>query len=299
MANLWQWGLDFIIFIQQIHGPALDSVFRALTSLGGEAFLFLLMSVVLWCVDFGWGVRLVILLLFSSYLNIDLKDLFRQPRPFDFEPGVQLAAAEGRYGLPSGHSQSAVVVWGYIAARVRKVWLWAAVIGLVILIGFSRVYLGVHFPTDVLAGWAIGAVLLVLYLALQPKLDKYLVRLSLVVQILLALAVSLVLFLVHPVPDTALVLAALAGVGVGLVLAHRYVAFNAGGYLWQRVVRFVVGIAVALALYVGLGIILPGEGSAFYLAGRCLIYGLIGVWITLGGPWLFKLLRLAGQIELS
>lgn len=291
-----QWGIDLIVAIQQIHGPALDSIFRVITFMGEEEFYLLLLPLLLWCVDFALGVRLAILFLLSSYLNADLKNLFQQPRPFDLDPSVQLSSAEG-YGLPSGHSQSAVVVWGSIAAWARKTWFWVVAIGLMALIGFSRIYLGVHFPTDVLAGWAIGAVLLYLYLAVPPGGEKRFAELSLGVQMLLALAVPVVLLLIHPVKDTTTALATLAGAGAGLALTHRYTPFSARGPWWQRALRFLIGSAVVFVLYLGLKMVFPGEGSPLYLVFRFLRYWLIGVWVTFGAPWLFRQLHLSPETE--
>ncbi|MCK4722360.1 MAG: phospholipid phosphatase, partial [Dehalococcoidia bacterium] len=101
MEALLQWGLDLILAIQQIHGPVLDGIFRAITFMGEEEFYLILLPLLLWCVDFGLGARLGALFLLSSYLNFGLKDLLRQPRPFDLDPSVKLSSAEG-YGLPSG-----------------------------------------------------------------------------------------------------------------------------------------------------------------------------------------------------
>jgi membrane-associated phospholipid phosphatase len=292
LEALLQWGLDLIVAIQRIHGPALDSIFRAITFLGEQEFYLLLFPLVFWCVDIGMGARLGAFFLLSTYLNTDLKDLFQQPRPFDLEPSVQLSSAEG-YGLPSGHAQSAIVVWATIAGWARKTWFWAMAIALMVLIGFSRIYLGVHFPTDVLAGWAVGAVLLGLYFAVQPRIERKLAELGLGVQITLAMAVPIVLLLIHPVKDNTTAMAALAGTGVGLALMHRYVPFSAGGPWRQRAARFLVGGAVVLALYLGLKMVFPGEGSSLYLAFRFLRFWLIGLWASLGAPWLFRRLHLA------
>lgn len=295
METILQWGIDLIIAIQQVHGPVLDTIFRAITFMGEEEFYLILLPLLLWCVDFGLGVRVGALFLLSTYLNFGIKDLFCQPRPFQLDPSVKLADAEG-YGLPSGHSQSAVVVWGSIAVWARKNWFWAVTISLMTLIGFSRVYLGVHFPTDVLAGWAIGAALLGLYLAVQPRVEQWLAKLNLRMHIFLALAVPLLLLLIHPTEDTVTSLAPLAGMGVGLGLTHRYISFSARGPWWQRVVRFLVGGVVVAGLYVGLKAVFPGEQSALYLPFRFVRYALVGIWTTLGAPWLFTLLRLVPQV---
>jgi len=82
------WGLDLIRSIQQFHGPILDGLFRAITFLGTQEAYLLVLPFIMWCIDFRVGARLIIVLLVSSYLNTDLKDLFQQPRPFQLDPVV-------------------------------------------------------------------------------------------------------------------------------------------------------------------------------------------------------------------
>ncbi len=296
MEAVWQWGINIIIAIQQVHGPLLDGFFTAITFLGDEQFYLVLIPAMVWCLDFRFGVRLAAFFLMASYINAGLKDLFQHPRPFVLEPGVKLAEAEG-YGLPSGHAQSAIVVWGTLAARWRSTWLLGLAIALIVLIGFSRVYLGVHFPTDVLAGWAVGGILIAIYLAAQPEVERWLSKLNLWWQVSLALAVPVALVLVHPTKDAVTTLAPLSGAGLGFVLACRYVRFDPGGQWWRRLARFLLGIVVVLALYLGLKAVFPGEGSSLYLVFRFLRYALMGLWVTLGAPWLFSLLRLTGATK--
>jgi membrane-associated phospholipid phosphatase len=296
MEELWQWGINLIATIQQIQGPVINDIFLAITFIGGESFYLLFLPLIFWCVDFREGARLSVLFLFSSYLNICLKDLFQQPRPFDVSPDVGLFLVEG-YGLPSYHAQSAVVVWAGLASWAHKRWLWMIGIVIIVLVSFSRIYLGLHFPTDVLASWAIGGVLIGIYLVVQPGVERQLVRLNLGIQILIALAVPLVLLLIHPAKDTTSAMAALAGISVGLSLMQRYLSFNTRGLWWQRTVRFLIGVAVIFALYFGLKVILPSEESEFYLVFRFCHYWLIGLWISFGAPWLFRLLKLSTTLE--
>jgi len=120
MDTIFQWGLDFIIMIQQIDTPLLDSFFRAITSLGDELFYLLLFSFLLWCIDFYLGLRVGIIFLLSVFVNNGLKEIFQQPRPFDILPQIQKVYAYG-YGFPSGHAQSSMVVWGSIAYWKKQI----------------------------------------------------------------------------------------------------------------------------------------------------------------------------------
>ena len=294
MEAIWQWGLELIRTIQLVHGPALDAIFKAITILGEEEFFIMLLPLVFWCVDFAVGARLAFAFLLSVYANTGLKYLFAHPRPFELDPAVKLHDAEG-YGLPSGHSQSAVVVWGTIAAGFRKTWLWVVAILLMVLIGFSRIYLGVHFPTDVLSGWAVGAVFLAAYLALEPRFTAWLKQAGLAVQLALAVFVPLALLLLHPTKDTGSSMAVLMGMGAGVALTGRMVPFRADGPLWQRVVRFLVGVVGLLVLYVGLTLVFPAEGESLYFVMRVVRYALVGLWAGLGAPWVFRKLRLTSN----
>jgi len=296
MEPIWQWGLEFIRMVQLVAGPVVDGVFKGITSLGSEEFFLILVPCILWCVDFATGVRLAVAFLLSAYVNAGLKDLFAHPRPFEFDPSVRRHEIGG-YGLPSGHSQLAVVVWGYLATVLRKTWAWITAILLIALVGFSRIYLGVHFPTDVLAGWGVGAVCLVAYVVVGPRAEVWVKRAGLRVQLALAIGLPLVLVLAHPNNATASATAVLMGAGVGVALVARLGPFSAVRTLQQRVLRFVVGILGLLVLYLGLKVIFPGEGEPFYFVLRFVRYGLVGFWASLGAPWLFRRLRLVAAPE--
>jgi len=227
--SILHWGLGLITAIQRLHGPFLDGFFRAISALGEEPFYLLVLPLVLWCLDFGLGARLGVVFLLSSYLNVGLKDIFRQPRPFDLDPAVKLAPVTG-YGLPSGHAQSSIVGWGFLAMQARRRAVWIIVGALILLIGFSRIYLGLHFPTDVLGGWIIGLLVLWVFLGLEPAATRHLAHLGLAGRIGLAILLPAALFLLHPTADTATALGTLAGFGAGLALEQRSSALRSAGH---------------------------------------------------------------------
>lgn len=289
METTLQWGLNLIIAIQQYHTPALDTILRAITFLGEEQFYILLLPFVLWCVDFNWGVRLSLILILSSYINTDLKDLFRQPRPFDINSAVKLDDADG-YGLPSGHAQLALAVWGALAVWIKKLWFWIFTVSVILLISFSRIYLGVHFPTDIFAGWTIGIIFLCLYFTLEPGAEKKLTNLNRSAQLLIAFIVPVILILLHPVKDTTSAMGILAGAGAGLVFLNQKIQTKE--LWWKITIRLFIGIIVLVILYAGLKILFPKEDSSFYLLFRFLRYSILGIWATFGAPKLFQSLNL-------
>lgn len=267
MDGAWQWGLE-------------------------EEFYLLLFPTLLWCVDARLGFRLGVLVLISFYLNSLIKNAVGHPRPFDLDPSIKLVDATG-YGLPSGHAQSAALVWGGVAAHARNGWAWGGAFALAGVIGLSRVYLGVHFPTDVFAGWMIGAVLLLAGSAIyRVTADRFRTR-SLAGQVVFATAGSAVLALLFPDPSAVSAMGALAGLAAGFAVSIRYLRVEAEGPLWQRGLRLLVGLTILFVLYVGLRTVLPSGETSLHLMLRFARYAVLGLWISLGAPWVFGKLRLA------
>ncbi len=142
---------------------ALDGLMRFFSFLGEENFFSAFIPVVYWCVDATLGIRLLTLLVFSNFINGLGKWVFRAPRPYWVDARVKALSIEPSYGLPSGHAQNAVGIWWMVAGTAGKTWARVAAVLLILAISVSRVYLGVHFPLDVIGGWVIGIVLLAVY----------------------------------------------------------------------------------------------------------------------------------------
>jgi hypothetical protein len=294
MEALQEWGIEVIKEIQICVDCPIETFFEAITFTGDQQFYLLLVPLLIWCVDFHHGARLGLLYLASGVLNTAAKEVLMQPRPCVFDEDLCISEWYG-YGLPSGHSQTAVVFWGMIANWSKKTWVWIAAVAMMILMGLSRVYLGVHFPTDVFGGWGMGIAILLLYFGFGRQVENWLRGLSIAAQIALAIILALVFVALWPVDDMVAAIATITGVGVGLALAARYVTFNAKGPLWERVRRYVVGVIVVAALFFGLRQIFPEAGESLYIPFRFVRYGLVGFWVSLGAPWLFEKIGIAGD----
>ena len=194
---LLDWGIEVVLWFQQF-SPELDIPFEALTFLGDEIFYLLFMPLVYWCIDRRTGARLFFLLLFSAYINESAKALADQPRPFAYDSRVKPIIHAVGGGMPSGHTQHAVVIWGYLAARSGNTISWIIAGFLMIGIPLSRVYLGVHFPTDLLGGYLLGGLILVVFLRLSPIIETRLSQMGLMRQLTIAVCVPLVLILLNP-----------------------------------------------------------------------------------------------------
>jgi len=295
LESLFDWGIDVVLWLQQF-SPALDLPFKILTFLGNEEFYLLVMPLIYWCVDRRKGVNLFILLLLSAYLNAVAKVLVNQPRPFDYDPRVKALVHADGGGLPSGHTQNAVAIWGYWALRSQKqIWWWTAAF-LLVAIPLSRMYLGVHFPTDLFGGYILGALLLFLFLKLAPEIETRLMRKGLAWQLAVALGLPLLLMFLSPAVDAAVLtsIATLMGVATGFVLERHWVRFGSPGPWQKKILRYLLGIVVLTGLWLGLRVAFAGlEPAALF---RVIRYLVVGLWGGLGAPWVFVRLKLA-QME--
>jgi len=151
----------------------------------------------------------------------------------------------------------------------------------------------VHFPTDVLGGWALGAVLLVGYVFLVPRIEAWLKSVGLAARLALVVVIPLALVLIYPSDEALSAMGVFMGAGVGIVLTGQWVPFSAAGPFWQRAVRLLLGAVIVLGLRFGLKAVFPDEGEALYALMRFVRYALVGLWAGLGAPWLFLKLKLA------
>jgi membrane-associated phospholipid phosphatase len=292
MDGILDWGVEVVLWLQRA-SPALDPVFQGLSELGGEAFFLLLVPLLYWCVDRRAGARVALLFLISAHVNAVLKGLAAQPRPFQVDPRVQQLYPASGWGWPSGHTQCAVVAWGYLAWRFRRAWVWAVAGALVALIPLSRLYLGVHFPADVLGGYVVGGALLLAWLRLAPGAEVWLRVQGPGWQLgaVFALAALLMLQSRSGGGYGMVAGAALVGMAVGMLLERRCVGFETAGPWWGRGLRYALGVGVLFGVRLGLKAAFAGLEPALLLrALRYLTLGLVG---ALAMPWAFVRTKLA------
>jgi len=292
MTPLLDWGIEVILRWQRF-SPTLDTPFRVLTWTGGAAFYILLLPLLYWLVDRSTALRLTLLFLASAYLNAVAKALLAQPRPFEYDPRVLMLSSATGGGLPSGHAQNAVVLWGYLALRWKKRPFTALAVALIVLVSLSRVYLGVHFPTDILGGWLLGALCLTLFWRYQGTLAALWGRLPFGAQIgggFFLPAVLLTLY-TEPTGDAFIAAAALAGMAGALPLERRWVRFRRVRWGWPVVASLAIGLGGVALLYLGPKALL-GEVASLAIP-RFLRYSALGAWVIFGAPWAMARLRLA------
>ncbi len=318
-----------VILMLQSLSPWLDAPMRLFSLLGQPEFYLLIIPLFYWCRDPRLGFRLGILLALSVGLNDILKTVFHMPRPYWVSPEVAALNTYPSFGLPSGHAQGAVTFWGYLAVSLRRRWFSLLAAVLIILVGVSRVYEGVHYPMDVVAGWLVGLVVLVVFLRLEGPVGARLAGLTVRKKVLLAFAASLTLLALSQLALASLgdwqvpaswTAGALERSGEaidplsprdGLLAAGLLFGFAAGGAaqihagsmcaIERRpallLARYAVGMGIAGVIWYLFGLAIPGSES---LAAYILIYlraATAAAWVSFGAPELFARMNLAGSVH--
>lgn len=325
MEPILEWGIPWILALQDL-GSWLEGLMKAFTFMGYEEFYLLVAPILFWFVDTSIGLRMGLVLMISGVLNSTLKLYLAYPRPYWVDPQVIAYSAESSFGAPSGHAQNAMAVWGALAAWQRKTWAWVVAGILIFFIGISRLYLGVHFPTDMLLGWVLGAALLWIILRVEPHLLVWFKQFQPFQQTSLTLVAALVFIaggalvrlmlgdwtfpaaweqilaitapeaeLPTPLSLTGLVSnsGAFFGLAAGYIGLHLRGGYQTRGTFTQILVRYAIGLIGVLLIWRGLGMLLPGDETLIGYTSRFLRYTLIGLWVTGLAPYLFVQLKLA------
>lgn len=250
--------------------------------------------------------------------------LLHGPRPYWVNEQVHAFAAETSFGVPSGHAQNAIVVWGTLAAKYGKRLGWVIAVIIIFFIGLSRLVLGMHYPHDVIVGWLFGGLVLWFFYQVSTPLVKWLKRQKTYVQYFVVFVGSMVLILVgfitewgtsnfylpsewinnattaHPdIPIAPFSISRLIsnagaffGLATGAIWLEQTGRFSTQGKWWQLALRYIIGLVGVLIFWFGLGQVLPrGEDLGPYVL-LYLRYALLGGWVTGLAPYLFRKLGL-------
>ncbi|MEN6435321.1 MAG: phosphatase PAP2 family protein [Anaerolineaceae bacterium] len=313
------------LFLQSL-GTWSFGIMKAISFLGQEEFFLILMPFLYWCVDSRIGLRVGLMLLLSNGVNGFFKVAFAGPRPYWFDGDVQGVIGETSFGNPSGHAQIAASVWGYLAALFRKKWFTILAFVVIFLVGLSRLFLGVHFLRDVLIGWFIGALMVFLFIKVEPFIVRTMTKLSYPKKIgytFVLCAILLVILLIpywfrenfvfpqswmtnaladvpNAVPEPLskdgvfTVTGTILGMLLGYIwLEHKFGGMNNQGTPGKVLLRFLIGLIGVALLWFGLGQIFPRDPNILSYGLRLLRYALIGLWVSAFAPWLFIKLKLA------
>ncbi|GAB4420209.1 MAG: hypothetical protein Kow002_08420 [Anaerolineales bacterium] len=315
--------LKWVLAIQSL-GDWLSEPMKFLSFLGTEEFYILILPILYWCIDAAMGLRVGVVMLFSSGLNFILKVPFRGPRPYWLSADVKPLWAETSFGIPSGHAQNAVAVWGTAAGYFKRGWAWAVAVFLMLGIGISRVFLGAHFVQDMLLGWLVGLAVLTLFLRYWDAVAAWAKKQSTGMQILYAFLLSIGLVMIgavvvsassdfvmpeawlqnasrigdeEPAPVALSGILTSAGTLFGMLAGVAYLAPRGGwqvsGPVAKRALRYIVGLIGVLVIWYGLGAVFPRGESLLPYVLRFVRYALLGLWVSAGAPVVFMKLKLS------
>ena len=291
-----------------VEDPLVRAIFQVITDLGSDIVFIIIMAILYIIYDKRFAKNLAFNLLFTGYLNAFIKGIFQDPRPdTNIDPSEEYGYIETSYGFPSGHTQNAVTVWGYIAYEFKdktKSYIVPIILSILIfLISVSRMIIGVHDLEDVIGGYVIGICFLIAFIYLEPIISPKVNELSLQMKILIAVVISILLFaigtLLFPAAGLELVknapvytdagnfgsvTGAMLGLSIGYLLENEYIKYEPSDLnKKQKCINLIIGIIILIITYYGLDLII--SGNVFL---RFIRYALIAFILTLVAPLIFR-----------
>ena len=168
-------SVRFIADLQQWFAPA-DAVLRWL-SLHSYSHSYLLIAAILYLSGFtNAGARMACATMLSTLIFGSCRQFFASPRPYWDHPELFNGLYEKAWGMPSGHSQNAMVFWSITAYSTGRLWCWGIALCLVASVALSRLFLGLHYPDQVVIGLTIGAVIVTLWIKAEVSFIRWLLQ---------------------------------------------------------------------------------------------------------------------------
>ncbi|MBR0131438.1 MAG: phosphatase PAP2 family protein [Firmicutes bacterium] len=268
MGNVFyfSWEVALQEWLQQALGGSATAVISFFSAFGEEVILIAILGFLYWCWDKEFGKFVGTSVAMGVVFNPMVKNIFLRRRPYFDNPDIKCLrpvdgdadiydiAAQG-FSFPSGHSTNGTAVYGSLAVykKQKKFWILACV--LLFLIGFSRVYVGVHFVTDVLCGWVLGSLIIGLNVLLLRKLGE-----AKTYGLLLLVSIPGIFYCSSNDYFTGLGL--MIGIFGGFLFEKKYVNFKST----RRPVMCVIRLVCGLAIFVGLNAVLKLPFSSEFLS---------------------------------
>jgi len=260
--------MSFLYALESIRNSVFDVFFSIITLCGEETIFMAVGMIVFWCVNKYQGYFLLSIGFLGTVINQFLKMLFRIPRPWVRDPNFTIVSsaedAAAGYSFPSGHTQTSVGLFGGVARWNKNTALRIAMIALCVLVPFSRMYLGVHTPADVLVSIAIALVLLFVGYPLFKKAENSPKTMYLILLAMTAFVLTFLCFVcfypfpaevyseqaIHNLESAQKNAFTLTGCAFGLILVYtvdlKYTHFDTKAVWWAQLLKIVGGLAAVL-----------------------------------------------------
>lgn len=277
--------MEVIKFLQSFSNPVLDKIFSGITMTGEEFIPIMVLAIIFWCRDKKRGYKLGLALTFSIVFNGAIKDIVKSPRPIGEEgiKSLRTKTATG-YSFPSGHTQNITVLFSWLMIEFKNKWLNVLGVLLIILVATSRMYLGVHWPKDVIGGIAFG---IISVLVGNYIFDIEDIRKRNVVFIFL-MVLSLVGTVFFKSTDYYKATGVFLGFFTGYFVESSYIKFSVKADTTKNIAKILLGLVGVIAIRIFMKRILPADNY-----GDILRYFAMGFWCTAGAPYLFLKFNLA------
>jgi undecaprenyl-diphosphatase len=258
--------MEFLKLLEVIRTPFLDTVFQFFTFFGEEMIFMIIAMAFFWCIDKKTGYLLLYVSFLGNIINTFLKLVFLVPRPWvldkDFTIVESARAQATGYSFPSGHTQnSAGMFFGITWAR-KELWIRIVCVALALLVAFSRMYLGVHTPADVLVSLGVALLLVAIAYPLLNRAWDNAKWFAPLIALLLAAGAALILYIeLVPMPANAIAQFSLecyesgykmvggaVGFAVVLWLERKYINFSVKAVWWAQLLKLVLGLGVVIAV---------------------------------------------------
>jgi len=290
--------MDLLWWFYDLRTPFLDTLFSWVTRFGEEMSLIAIFCLVFWCLNKKMAYVIGYAFFLSGLIVQGMKTIFRVPRPWVYDPtfqpvGGSIYASTG-YAFPSGHTQTGVALLGSVGACVKTKWFRYTLYFLGFLVGFSRLYLGVHYIEDVLASFAITIAVIIFAKVLLGKKEKtskqLLMGLSVLMILVAAAAIGYAIYLYHnnittpaQLRDSTRVAGAAIGFAIGMYIEQTYINFSPGTKtILGQVVKMILGVVGLVAVQEGFRLI--GTG----LVMDSIRYFLVVMWAVVVYPLIIK-----------
>lgn len=290
---MFKFELDVLLFLQNIRTDILNVLLQGITMLGEEVVMVLVIAILYFCIDKKFAQKLFFVTVSSVGINGIIKNLVRFPRPF--ATGKIICVREDTatgYSFPSGHTQTFASMSTTIAKKLKKPLVTFLVGILIVLVAFSRMYLGAHYPSDVVVGAVLGVVLALIGTSLFDKVEN---KKVLYLATIILLTPFAIMFLINPdehFEDFYKIFGMLIGFLFAVMFEEKYAPLEYNISWWKKVLRVVIGIVAALLIKEGIKVFNVFDSLRMNLVFDAFRYGLL-IFVTLGiCPWIFKKMKI-------
>lgn len=253
--------LELIRWFQEHRNGFFDFLFEFITLFGEELIIIGILGLIYWSINKEIGKRLAMTIFFSIGLNSVLKIIIARPRPFQVDSSIVNLRPEtsASYAMPSGHTQSASTTFFGLAYFFKNKKLFISAIIITILVGLSRMYIGVHYLTDVLVGGLLGFIMVYLFNGILNKFaDPHKLYRIIGGIALITLVGFLILEIIrtdpveaenihHQLETVGKMIGAMVGFVIGIEIEKQYVNFSNHKNLKKNIIRFILGVAIVFA----------------------------------------------------